>query len=114
MMELLGEIGMVLKGPDNRKAREQLMGIEGRSAAVYWGLIKSLLGSEVYFEGRERKGAKDLVNSILNYGYGVLYGRVHEAVLLAGLNPSISFLHSEQPGKPTLIFDLIEEFRHAI
>lgn len=55
-----------------------------------------------------------MVNSLLNYGYGVLYGRVHEAVIVSGLNPSISFLHTEQPGKPTLIFDVIEEFRQPV
>ena len=30
---------------------------------------------------------------------------------LAGLHPCISFLHSFQDGKPTLVFDMIEEFR---
>jgi len=27
---------------------------------------------DVYFEGREKRGAVDLVNSLLNYGYGIL------------------------------------------
>jgi hypothetical protein len=55
--------------------------------------------------------ALDLVSSLLNYGYGMLYPRVHHALMLAGLNPCISFLHSFQEDKPTLSFDLIEEFR---
>jgi CRISPR-associated protein Cas1 len=41
----------------------------------------------------------------------MLYPRVHHALVLAGLNPCISFLHSFQDGKPTLVFDMIEEFR---
>ena len=41
----------------------------------------------------------------------MLYPRVHHALVLAGLNPGISFLHSFQDGKPALAFDLIEEFR---
>ncbi|WP_449244649.1 CRISPR-associated endonuclease Cas1, partial [Desulfobacca acetoxidans] len=36
------------------------------------------------------------------------------ALLLAGLNPHISFLHSFQEQKPTLAFDLIEEFRSQV
>jgi CRISPR-associated protein Cas1 len=35
----------------------------------------------------ESGGATDLVNSLLNYGYGILYPRVHHALMLAGLNP---------------------------
>jgi len=33
---------------------------------------------------------------------------------MAGLNPNISYLHSFQNKKPTLIFDVIEEFRQAL
>lgn len=91
--------------------RGKLLAIEGRSASSYWKIIKLILREDIVFEGRRRKGASDLVNSMLNYGYGILYSRVWGAVTLAGLNPNISFLHTEQPGKPTLIFDLIEEFR---
>lgn len=92
----------------------RIMNIEGQAAAYYWGLIKYLLSNDVYFEGRERRGAVDLVNSLLNYGYGILYSQVYQSIILAGLNPNISFLHKEQIGKPTLVFDLIEEFRQPV
>ena len=93
------------------KARDKLFSIEGRAASSYWGLVKMLLADDVTFSGRVRKGAGDLVNSILNYGYGILYARVWQAVALAGLNPYLSFLHEPQKNKPTLVFDMIEEFR---
>lgn len=48
---------------------------------------------------------------MLNYGYGILYNRILTSITVAGLNPNISYLHKEQKGKPTLIFDLIETFR---
>lgn len=70
-----------------------------------------MLNEDIEFEGRVRHGATDLVNSLLNYGYGILYSRVWEAILKTGLNPYISYLHKPQDGKPTLVFDLIEEFR---
>ena len=35
-------------------------------------------------------------------------------ILRAGLNPMAGFLHSYQSGKPTLIYDLIEEFRSFV
>jgi CRISPR-associated endonuclease Cas1 len=74
-------------------------------------LVQLLVKDETDFAGRERQGAKDLVNSMLNYGYGILYSRIWDAVLKARLNPYISFMHTHQAGKPTLIYDLIEEFR---
>jgi CRISPR-associated protein Cas1 len=91
--------------------RQQLFAFEGRGGNLYWQMIRLLLEDDVPFAGRERQGATDLVNALLNYGYGMLYPRVHQALVLAGLHPGISFLHSFQDGKPTLSFDLIEEFR---
>ena len=98
-------------GDDPSLYRQQLMGIEGRFGAEYWQLFKHLLKNGVDFQGRERRGAKDLVNSLLNYGYAILGGRILNAVTKSGLNPTCSFLHAYQSGKPTLVYDLMEEFR---
>jgi len=54
------------------------------------------------------------VNSLLNYGYAVLQARVYLAVLRAGLEPQVSFLHALQKSKPTLTYDLMEEFRPQV
>jgi len=54
------------------------------------------------------------VNQLLNYGYGILYAQVERAVLLAGLDPYAGFLHEDRPGKPSLVLDLIEEFRQMV
>ena len=92
--------------------RNTLMGYEAQAAKRYWKLVKILLGNDVpEFPGRRRKGAKDLVNSLLNYGYGFLYRQVWREVVCSGLNSKISFLHSPTGEKPTLVFDLMEEFR---
>jgi len=92
-------------------ARDRLFSVEGRGASIYWHIVRKLLEDEVDFPGRKRKGADDLINSLLNYGYGILYSRIWLSVILAGLNPFIGFLHAPQKDKPTLVFDLIEEFR---
>lgn len=97
---------------DYGSIRNKLMGHEADAAKRYWQLVKILLADDVPdFQGRKRKGAKDLVNSLLNYGYGFLYRQVWNEVVYAGLNPKISFLHAPQGEKPTLVFDLVEEFR---
>ncbi|MFN3479763.1 MAG: group II intron reverse transcriptase/maturase [Thermodesulfovibrionales bacterium] len=110
-MELLVKEVMTLNEKDMEILRGKLFSIEGRASSCYWELVEKMLNDDIEFEGRVRKGAKDLVNSLLNYGYGILYSKIWEAILKAGLNPYISYLHKSQDGKPTLVFDLIEEFR---
>lgn len=93
------------------EVRGKLLAIEGRAGSSYWRLVRELVQDKVEFKRREHQGATDLFNCLLNYGYGILYSRIWGGVLRAGLNPMISFLHTDQPGKGTLVFDLIEEFR---
>lgn len=95
-------------------ARQSLFGIEGSAAREYWNLFGLLLKNRAEFNGRFRQGATDLVNSMLNYGYAILQSRVYLAIMRVGLVPQISFLHTPQKGKPTLAFDIIEEFRPSI
>ena len=88
---------------------EEVMGFEGSISASYWYALKLIL--KVPFEKRITYGAKDIVNSSLNYGYAFLYGKVQHSLVYAGLNLNISFLHAIDGNKPTLTFDMIEEFR---
>jgi CRISPR-associated protein Cas1 len=93
--------------------RERLFSAEGQAASSYWRAVKALLWQNTGFEGRVRKGAGDLVNSLLNYGYGILYSRLLVILVRVGLNLTIGFLHKPRPGKPALLYDFIEEFRTA-
>ncbi len=94
--------------------RSELLGIEGRAAQHYWDAIKLLLPVALNWPGREGRGARDPVNSALNYGYGILYGQVERALVLAGLDPYAGFVHVDRPGKPSLTLDAIEEFRQPV
>lgn len=88
------------------------MSQEAVASVAYWDYIRLLLhDDDINFHKRERQGATDLMNSMLNYGYAILYARVWQAVLSQKLNPSISVIHAPQPGKPTLVYDLVELFR---
>ena len=91
---------------------EVLMGYEGSISATYWSAIEIIL--DVPFNKRVTFGAKDVVNSSLNYAYAFLYGKVQHSLVHAGLSLNISFLHSLDERKPTLTFDMIEEFRTFI
>lgn len=106
-------IGM-LQGANVEEIRPSLMNLEGRAAIIYWDMAKELIIPEVGWEGRETRGAQDLVNSSLNYGYGILYTHIERALILAGLDPYAGFIHVDRPGKPSLVLDLIEEFRQTV
>ena len=94
---------------------QSLMGHEAQVAIRYWDCIRELVADdEVEFEHREHQGAKDLLNSMLNYGYAILYARVWQALLAAKLNPYESLIHARQEGKPTLVYDLVEVFRSQV
>ncbi|MGQ5711953.1 CRISPR-associated endonuclease Cas1 [Desulforudis sp. DRI-14] len=103
-----------IEGASVDQVRGQLLAVEGRAAHHYWQGIGLLLEGKADFPGRERRGATDPVNSALNYGYGILYNQVWSAVLLAGLDPFAGFLHTDRPGKPSLVLDLVEEFRAQV
>lgn len=94
--------------------RDSLMGYEGTAGRLYWDGVKEIIGQRGEFMGREHRGAADAVNSLLNYGYGILYSQVWGAVLNAGLEPFAGFLHVDRPGKPSLVLDLVEEFRQPV
>ena len=95
-----------MSGGEIDEIRERLLSIEGRAAQRYWSSIKDIIPAELAWPGRQTRGAKDLFNSLLNYGYGVLYAQVEQAILLAGLDPYAGFLHADRPGKPSLVLDL--------
>jgi len=94
--------------------RGELLSIEGRAAQKYWSAIKLVLPEELNWPGRKGRGATDPINGALNYGYGILYGQVERAIVLAGLDPYAGFMHVDRPGKPSLVLDLIEEFRQTV
>lgn len=94
--------------------RNTLIGIEGTAGRLYWDGVKEILMQKLEFFGRQTRGAIDPVNSLLNYGYGILYSTVWGALVNAGLEPFAGFLHVDRPGKPSLVLDLIEEFRQPV
>ncbi len=96
---------------DLNDVRGTIMGYEGRAGRTYWEAINLLLPESFQFAARSRNPAKDEFNCLLNYAYGVLYGTVERACLLAGLDPYVGFVHTDHYQKKSLVFDLIECYR---
>ena len=91
--------------------RGTVMGFEGHAGRTYWAAVNLLLPEEFRFETRSRNPAQDEFNCLLNYAYGVLYGTVERACILAGLDPYVGFVHTDHYQKKSLVFDLIECYR---
>jgi len=103
-----------LEGDSVEDVRWQILSAEGRAAKKYWSALKQVIPEQYGWPGRKGRGARDPVNAALNYGYGILYGQIERALVLAGLDPYGGFIHADRPGKPSLVFDLIEEFRQVV
>lgn len=94
-------------------ARTLIMSAEANAAKRYWAAVRSVLPESYNWTARIGRGATDPINSLLNYGYGILYGLIEQAIVLAGLDPYAGFLHADRSGKPSLVLDMIEEFRQV-
>lgn len=94
---------------------QKLTGHESQVAIRYWDYVRELLADDnVTFSRREHRGATDLINSMLNYGYALLYVRSWQALLSAGLNPFEGLVHARAENKPALVYDFVELFRSQI
>ncbi|MBN2230296.1 MAG: CRISPR-associated endonuclease Cas1 [Candidatus Thorarchaeota archaeon] len=91
--------------------KEALFGLEGNAASLYWSAIAKLTSREEEFTHRITRNAGDYVNRLLNYGYAILRSEVLSAIVGCGLDPFAGFLHSDRSGKPSLVLDIMEEFR---
>ena len=87
IMEKYAEACLQLEHRNIDEFRLKMFAIEGQASARYWEMVELLIRSKTGFVGRERQGATDLVNCMLNYGYGMLYARITEAIVRARLNP---------------------------
>lgn len=91
--------------------RGAIMAQEGAAGKIYFDTINHIMPDRFKFNGRSRDPSKDEFNAALNYGYGILYSLVEKACIIAGLDPYIGFLHTDNYNKKSLVFDLIEMFR---
>jgi CRISPR-associated protein Cas1 len=102
------------EGRSTKEARNHLFGIEGEASRVYFQALSNILPEAVYSGTRTKQPPGDLFNAMLSYGYGILYTEVEKACILSGLNPYMGFLHADLSGKPSMVLDLIEEFRQPV
>lgn len=99
-------------GPGSiREVAATVRGLEGAASATYFAALSAALPPAFRFERRSRQPAQDAFNALLNYAYGVLYGLVEGALIRAGLDPYLGVLHRDEYNRPTLVYDMLEEYR---
>lgn len=89
----------------------ELRGAEGIASKTYFNTLNLALPVEYRFRERSQHPALDPANAFLNYGYGILYGKVESALIRSGLDPYLGVLHRNDYNRPALAFDMIEPFR---
>ncbi len=89
-----------------------LRGWEGTASRYYFEALSAFLPPSFRFSGRSKRPAYDPFNALLNYLYGMLYAYVELALMKAGLDPYNGVLHADEYNRPTLVFDVIEWYRH--
>lgn len=94
-----------------RDIASTLRGWEGQASRIYFSTINKFLPEEYRFEQRSQNPALDITNAFLNYGYGILYGKVESALIKAGIDPYIGILHRDDYNRPVLAYDVIELYR---
>ena len=101
----------------NCQSKDQLRGIEGEAAQVYFGVFDELIlqqKKDFSFNGRTKRPPLDNVNALLSFVYTLLTNTITSALETVGLDPYVGCLHTERPGRVSLSLDLIEELRPVL
>ncbi|MEW6602529.1 MAG: CRISPR-associated endonuclease Cas1, partial [Nitrospirota bacterium] len=92
----------------------QVRGFEGSAAKKWYQRLNVFIDNEI-FHIRERNRKKpDRINSMLNFGYYLLFSRINATVRALGLNPYLGFLHSPEDNYESFVCDIEELFRPRI
>ncbi|MGA1875253.1 MAG: CRISPR-associated endonuclease Cas1 [bacterium] len=113
-LQILQEKAKRIQGKRIHEVRSLFLTIEKSSGRIYGEGVKEILNQKFELFGRIHQGATEVVDSMLNYGYEILYSQIWGALLNAGLEPFTGFMHIDQPGRSSLILDLIDEFRQPV
>jgi CRISPR-associated protein Cas1 len=115
---------------------EQLLGIEGNAARVYFenfaGMVKYEAEDDPFgdpdaparreerelfhfdFQGRNRRPPRDAVNALLSLAYSLLAKDLTIVCQAVGFDPYLGFFHQPRFGRASLPLDLMEPFRPLI
>ena len=103
-----------LNAIDNAGSIEELMGLEGYTAKLYFKALSSVMPVSFRFDKRSKRPPRDPFNSLISFGYTLLHYEIYTMLVNKGLNPYAAFLHADKHQHPALCSDLMEEWRAAL
>ena len=109
-----GQMKQSLALVKNVKSKEQLRGVEGEAAKLYFSVFDEMIlqqKKDFAFQKRSRRPPLDNVNAMLSFTYTLLTNMAASALETVGLDPYIGYLHTKRPGRASLALDLVEELR---
>lgn len=101
----------VLDGEIVADIAANLRGWEGVASNIYFEALNLFIPEQYRFAQRSQHPAMDVVNAMLNYGYGLLYARIEGILIRAGIDPYIGVMHRDDYNRPVLVYDIIELYR---
>jgi CRISP-associated protein Cas1 len=106
---------MAMCKPEHTTTLDQIRGYEGAGAARYFAALNLLIANPGFTLTQRRfHPPTDPMNSLLSFGYTLLFNNVLSLLLAEGLNPYLGNLHGAERPKAYLAFDLMEEFRSPV
>ena len=102
------------------KGSRQIMRVEDDIGRMYYHTFSMLFKPELGFSTRNSlrnfrpNNASDVINSLLNYGFGILYGEVTKHLNGLGLDCFVGFYHMPNRSHLPLVYDMIEPHRHLV
>jgi CRISP-associated protein Cas1 len=124
---VLEQIKRMAEAAERATSIEELLGIEGNGARLYFGEFAGMIkvedgtgdggqSAELNFDftRRNRRPPQDPVNALLSLAYGILSKDLTIACAAVGFDPMIGFYHQPRFGRPALALDLMEPFRPLI
>ena len=95
-------------------SKEFILGVEGVCADRYFRYLKQMELVPNSFEYRTKRYSEEITNIALNYGYAILQNFIYKSCINAGLEPYLGVLHSTRSAKPSLVLDIMEEYRSFV
>lgn len=85
----------ILDGEIIADVASHLRGWEGVASKIYFETLNYFIPEEYRFTSRSQHPAMDITNALLNYGYGLLYGKIEGALIKAGIDPYVGIFHRD-------------------
>lgn len=107
----VGKLPDLEAGTGKAGSLDELRGIEGEAASIYFPLLNGCLADGWTFEKRTKRPPEDHINALMSLTYTMMKNEVLSALRQYNLDPFLGILHADRHGRPALALDLQEEFR---